>query len=160
MDQQFLSIGVLDNKNVTLRFFPADPIGAASCTTLVAVVNIMMEIRTKCCQLLDSFNFFDFFAEFNPQLRLYDPKIVYDEYEDRFVIVLLQLTNPEGNSAESDRRGPAKAEASSVQSKIYLAVSTSGSPKGREDWYLQTIDSLEVSATSNEKYWVDYPGRC
>ena len=71
-------------------FIPPDPIGAAGTDRLIAVVNVMIEGRTKTGSLLWRDALRDFFSSLTiPSGNfLFDPKVIYDHYEDRFLVVV------------------------------------------------------------------------
>lgn len=77
-----------------------------------------------------------FFEPLNPANILFDPKVLYDHYSNRFMVVALeQVANPQ-------------------TSRILLAVSDDGDPNGT--WYFQAINSLLT--ISGLTTWADYPG--
>lgn len=135
-----------------VRFIPPDPIGAAGHSRIVAVVNSMIETRTKSGQLKWRDGLRDFFAPLSPPTDVFpfDPKIVYDDHEQRFVVVALELIT-----------GTASVSPSNV-SRILLAVSKSDNPKssGPADWNFLAINSKQVipRPVTNFDHWADYPG--
>ena len=70
---------------------------------------------------------------FQTGVRMFDPKVVYDFQEDRFVLISLHR------------------DYASEVSIIGVAVSTNDNP-GRNDWILTTVNSVF------EGTWADYPG--
>jgi hypothetical protein len=148
------------NDNQTL--VPPDPICAAGQATLVAIVNAVLEIRNKQGGLIFKQGFADFFASLGPIGLLYDPKVVYDQYEDRFVMVVLDQLAPGGLGPVTDDNGDRTRHLQSTNttgySTILLAVSKSGSPTSNNDWYFQAINSLEID-NAGSSYWADYPGK-
>lgn len=160
--QTFSGISFLDNYNYNkgATYSPPDPICAASRTTLVAVANEVVEMRNKTGTLLSKLGLPDFFVSLNYQGGITDPKIVYDEYEDRFVIILLNILGPGkvGLGNEQDLRRLQLPTNVTGNTTILMAVSKSGSPTSFSDWYFQAIDSLEVNVTTVDSYLIDYPG--
>lgn len=128
-------------------FIPPDPIGAAGKSRVIAVVNTMIEAHTKGGQLKWRDALADFFAPLSPLTFTFDPKIIYDHYEDRFVVVALERVN---SGSEVD---PGNV------SRILLAVSKDGSPSSptAADWYFHAIDSKDLFGGFVE-LWADYPG--
>lgn len=127
-------------------FIPPDPIGAAGTDRLIAVVNAMIEARDKTGTLLWRDALADFFTTLTPANWLFDPKIVYDHYENRFLVVALERvhagTNPNAGNT----------------SRILLAVSKTATPATATaaDWYYTAIDSKEL--IGGDDHWADYPG--
>ena len=101
--EQFLSIGSYNNLS-THHYIPPDPICAVSNTTLMSLVNDVIELRTKNGVILFQTNFSAFFSSLmiHNQSLLFDPKVVYDEYEDRFVLVVLNQFFISGNGPGDD----------------------------------------------------------
>jgi hypothetical protein len=131
------------------RTVPPDPIGAAGPDRLLAVVNTMIEARTKAGALLYRDALKDFFAPLAGCALLtfpFDPKIVYDPYAGRFVVVALERANAGSNPSPANT------------SRILLAVSKTASPATASagDWWFHCVDS-KVSSGGVD-YWADYPG--
>jgi hypothetical protein len=155
VDKTFEGMGFDDNadENYGFLFIPPDPIGAAGRNLLVGVVNSMIEARNKGGALKWRSGLLDFFAPLGAALIgdfPFDPKIVYDPYEDRFVVVALQLATAD----------PAANPSAANQSRILLAVSKTANPKGptAADWYYHAIDSKIDDVAGPLEFWADYPG--
>jgi hypothetical protein len=133
-------------ENGGFYFIPPDPSGAAGSDRVIAVVNTMIEARTKAGVLLYRDALADFFSSLSPATRTFDPKVVYDQYADRFVVVTLEQVTGAGNP-----------DAGNV-SKIFVAVSKTSSPASATstDWYYHSIDAK--TTISGSEYWADYPG--
>jgi hypothetical protein len=135
-----------------VRFIPPDPIGAAGHSRVVAVVNSMIEARTKSGQLKWREGLRDFFAPLSPPTDVFpfDPKIIYDDHEQRFVVVALEQIV-----------GTASVSPSNV-SRILLAVSKSHTPGGptTADWNFMAINAKQVipRPVTLFDHWADYPG--
>jgi hypothetical protein len=133
-----------------VRFIPPDPIGAAGHSRVIGIVNSMIEARTKSGQLKWRQGLRDFFAPLSPTSFPFDPKIVYDQYEDRFVVVALEQIT-----------GTASVSPTNV-SRILLAVSRDGNPQGHTagHWRFLAIDSKVVipRPVTLFDHWADYPG--
>ena len=146
VDKTFLSFNFNNNATETgFYFIPPDPIGAASMNRLLAVGNVLIELRTKEGDLMWRDDLKDFFAPLTIAQIPFDPKVIYDPYELRFVVVALV------------RAGSAVADPSNV-SRILLAVSRGDNPKTptSNDWYFHSIDAKHV--VSGNEVWADYPG--
>jgi hypothetical protein len=139
VDQQFIGISEKDGKTLSGVYDSrAYPFGAASFTTLVAVTEPGIEIRTKAGPVLYRASWQDFLSDSQGSYR---PSIVYDSYGDRFVIVLPAFS-PDFTS-----------------SKIYVVVSKTGSPLGGGDWYIHAINTLTTNATTEETVFVNFVGK-
>ncbi|MEE4376874.1 MAG: hypothetical protein V2J55_05085 [Candidatus Competibacteraceae bacterium] len=129
-------------------FIPPDPIGAAGTNRVIAVVNTMIEARNKSGGLLWRDSLKDFFSPLGTATLgtfTFDPKVIFDHYENRFVVVTLERTEVSEGAA-------------SDESRILLAVSKSASPNTATaaDWYYHSIDSkISIGAIP---HWADYPG--
>jgi hypothetical protein len=144
----FLGFDFSDNakENDKRVFIPPDPIGAAGIDRLIAVVNVMIEVRSKSGTLLWRDALKDFFQDLSPQTFTFDPKVVYDHYEDRFLVVVLEKEQSGSNPDPGNK------------SRIFLAVSKDGTPESAtaQDWYYHEINAKTLIGT--EEYWADYPG--
>jgi hypothetical protein len=126
---------------------PPDPIGAAGTDRLVAVTNHMIEARSKTGTLLWRDSLMDFFTSLSAVNGLFDPKIVWDHYEGRFVVVALEKVEP----------GVANPSAANT-SRVLLAVSKTASPASAttSDWYYTAMaGKFTIGVT---EYWADFPG--
>ncbi len=131
------------------RTVPPDPIGAAGADRLVAVVNSMIEARSKTGTLIFRDALKDFYAPLAGCAILsfpFDPKVVYDHYAGRFVVVALERANAGTNPDPGNL------------SRILVAVSKTPSPATATgaDWWFHCIDS-KINVGGLE-YWADYPG--
>jgi len=144
----FEGFGFDDNateNGVGRLFIPPDPLGAAGTDRVIAVVNSMIEARTKAGTLLWRDSLKEFFSGVTGLPRplgtpTFNPKVVYDHYENRFVVVTLEHVDP------------------SNQSRILLAVSKTATPATATsaDWNSLAIDSK--TAIGGVDHWADYPG--
>jgi hypothetical protein len=123
---------------------PPDPIGAAGSNQVVSVVNTTIDFFTKAGALQrrqrlgknGTTAVGSFFETLAPANGLFDPKVIYDQYAGRFLVVALEQV------------------ASPSDSRILLAVSAGDDPNG--SWYFLAINSkITVSGSSS---WADYPG--
>ncbi|MCA2622757.1 MAG: hemolysin, partial [Microcystis sp. M20BS1] len=140
-----------ENANNTGFFqIPPDPSGAAGLNHVVSVVNSSIEWHTKTGIQQNSQSLQNFFSAAvpgttdDPLTRTFDPKVIYDQYSNRFVVVTLEQQGRDGgiNNPSNDR------------SRIYVAVSDDADPNGT--WFGYSINSLVNIGGTN--YWADYPG--
>jgi hypothetical protein len=116
-----------------------DPNGAVGLSSLIAVTNFQIEgLRKDGTVLFGPTTFNEMFSILSPSF-LFDPKIVYDVHQDRFVVVALDKA--------VDSAGKVTA------SRICLAVSKNDDPRSASssDWYLLAIGSLV------DGNWADFP---
>jgi hypothetical protein len=147
----FLAYNFDDNATETggWLFIPPDPIGAAGLDRLISVVNVGIECRNKTGTLLWRDALRDFFSPLGspPTLNTFtfDPKVVYDHYENRFVVVTLEQTEvAQGDPADDSR--------------ILVAVSKTSTPATATaaDWWYMAINSkINIGGLP---HWADYPG--
>jgi hypothetical protein len=106
---------------------PTNPHGAAGASRLVAVGNSMMEVRQKDGTLMFRKGLQSFFSSIpaaSDSSKFYNPKVIYDEHEGRFVLVVLQRVD-------------------SLQvSRIWVAVSSDETPDALSSWKKVFIDSF------------------
>ena len=145
VEKGFLGFNFDDNgaENDGFRFIPPDPIGAVSERRVLAVVNTMIESRNKGGKLKWRAGLADFFAPLEPKTFTFDPKIVYDQYEDRFVVVTLERVDCEAPPELPDKCFGTNAD---NESRILLAVSKNGNPKSSTDadWHYLSIDAWNL----------------
>lgn len=127
--------------NTGSLFIPADPHGAAGPNHVVAVTNVSIEFFQKDGTLDSSMSLKDFFGALSPPTFTFDPKVLYDQYEDRWVAITLERTDTGSGDASNT-------------SSILLAVSDDSDPNGT--WYMTRIDASVV--IDGDDHWFDYPG--
>ena len=125
---------------------PPDPSGAAGPDHVVSVVNTSIEWFTKAgvnqnTQRLGKNSggsiVGSFFESLTPLTGTFDPKVIYDQFEGRFLVVTLEKTTSPDTT-----------------SRILLAVSDDSNPNGT--WYYHAINSkITIDGKTN---WADYPG--
>ncbi len=117
---------------------PPDPHAAVGKDHVVAVVNSSIAVFHKDSgSPLYQVTANSFFAPVNPPSTfIYDPKVVYDPFEDRFIILFL-------------------CEDDISQSSFLVAVSKTGDAMG--DWWLYDLDATLTGDTPAD-VWPDYPG--
>ncbi len=127
-------------------FIPPDPHCAAGYAHVVNVGNVYIEWRLKDSPSphqvrmgLDAFfaGTPGALALGTPPTNVFDPKVTYDQYSGRFIVVALQrVTSP------------------ALDSRILVAVSKTSDPNA--GWWLHAINSLISIGGVNR--WADYPG--
>jgi hypothetical protein len=118
---------------------PTNPQGAAGISRLVAVGNSMMEVRQKDGTLMYRDSFQDFFSAItasSESAKFYNPKVIFDEHEGRYVVGVLQRVD------------------TTQISRIWLAVSKDETPDAIGDWNQNYIDIAFFAAGS----WADNLG--
>ncbi|MCH9028532.1 MAG: T9SS type A sorting domain-containing protein [Bacteroidetes bacterium] len=127
-------------------FIPPDPSGVGGLDRVIAVVNTMIECRDTTGTLLWQDDLSDFFTSLTPTTFTFDPKVIYDQYENRFVVVDLEQFDAGANPDSGNI------------SRIFLAVSKTSTPATATsaDWYFHAINSEE--SIGGLDYWADYPG--
>jgi hypothetical protein len=140
-----------DTDAATSGFYhiPPDPCGAAGLSHLVAVNNTCIRWTNKAGGSVSlkrlgknaSSIVGSFFQSLSPVNQLFDPKVIYDQYFDRFVVVALERQD----IAAGD---PVNA------SRILVAVSSTSDPN--QPWYFTQINSnITIGGSAT---WADYPG--
>ncbi len=133
-----------------IRLVPPDPHGAAGPDHVVVIGNVTVEWRPKVGiadlpQYQSSLKAF-YIALPQPPVgpgttlgtNCFDPKVIYDQYAGRFVVVALERT---------DTPNP-------TNSRILLGISKTSNPN--DGWWLHSIDSkLNIDGLDR---WADYPG--
>ena len=135
--------------NAGFYSIPPDPIGAAGPDHLVSVVNTSIEWHTKAGVQENSQRLGrnsttavgSFFETLTPLNGTFDPKVIYDQYNSRFVVVSLEVQDiADGDSVNSSR--------------ILVAVSKTSNPN--DEWWFTSINS-KISIGGLDR-WADYPG--
>ncbi len=123
-------------------FIPPDSHGAAGPSDVVVVNNVSLASYDKTTGAVSGLALQSFKTFFGSTTFTFDPKVVYDHFSNRFVVVTLER---EDVAAFGD---PADA------SRILLAASPMGTPAGI--WTAISIDAkLTIGA---DETWCDYPG--
>jgi hypothetical protein len=126
-------------------YIPPDPWDACGPAHVINITNVIIEWRTKAGigpvpQYQNSLK--GFFAGLAGTLgtECFDPKVVYDQYAGRFVVVTLERTTD--------------AALNVTGSRILVAVSKTSDPN--LGWWRFAINGmLNIGGTN---YWADYPG--
>ena len=133
--------------NGGFRYIPPDPIAAAGTDRVISVVNCLIECRNKTT---GAQNWIDdlkgFFTSLSPATATFDPKVIYDQYENRFVVVTLEAVNAGTNPNAGNT------------SKIFLAVSKTSTPATATsaDWYYTSINAKQTIGGFD--HFADFPG--
>jgi len=120
-------------------FIPPDPMGASGPFHVVDVGNVMIQWSDKVGAVPTLQSLKTFFGPLGPPLNTwtFDPKVIYDQYAERFVVITLErkTTAPTG-------------------SYILVAVSKTSDPN--LGWWYLAINSQTNIGGAN--HWADYPG--
>jgi len=122
-------------------FIPPDSHAAAGNKHVVNVVNTTIRFHLKDGTLQFQDSLANFFAALGPLTNTFDPKVLYDQYARRFVVITLEQTD-------------VLLGAPSDTSRIFVAVSDDDDPNGT--WYTTAINAVTV--IGGVPHWVDYPG--
>ena len=124
--------GVLAGESI-----PPDNAGAVGPDHFVITVNSSVEWYEKISrQRLYHESLDTLFKSTSPQYGLFDPRVLWDPYNERFVIIAIEQDD------------------NSETSLLHLAVSQSSNPQ--DGWYLQKFDTKLV--INNKSTWTDFPG--
>lgn len=138
----------IDPKGEGFRFVPPDAIAAAGPGHLVDVINVLVGFYQEDGTADFQDSLFDFFADLTPNTFTFDPKVVYDQFASRFVIVTMDVTDTQfGDPADTSR--------------ILVAVSDDEDPNGT--WCVGAIDAFstftgEADDQNPLDHWAEYPG--
>ncbi len=142
VSSQFLSTNFDDNGTYTggFRFIPPDSHAAAGPNHLVNVVNATISFYQKNGTLDFRDSMQAFFSSLTPLTFTFDPRVLYDQYEGRWVVMALEQTE--------------KPDDPRNISRVFVAVSDDSDPNGT--WYLSEFNSKV--RIGNRRYWADYSG--
>ncbi len=122
-------------------FIPADPHGAAGHNHVVNAFNVSIEFYQKNGTQNYSESLKTFFSALNPANFTFDPRVVYDHFENRWVVMTLVKTDV-GNGDSSNT------------SLVLIAVSDDDNPNN--GWSMAQINtSINIGG---DLHWWDYPG--
>ena len=131
----------VDHTNSGSYHIPPDPIGAVGLNHVVNIVNTSIEWYTKTGTNQHSQSLSGFFSSLTPLTHTFDPKVIYDQYANRFVVLSLEATDKANGDPDNT-------------SRIMLAVSDDSDPNGT--WYYHEINSKLLA--EGDSSWADYPG--
>lgn len=137
------------------RFIPPDPHGAVGPDHAISIGNAIIEWRpkvgiTSTPQFQSSLKgFFSALAGSPPgpaagttlSTNCFDPKVIYDQYAGRFVVVTLERWDVAIGNASN-------------QSRILVAISKTSNPN--DGFWFHAIDS-KINIAGSDR-WIDYPG--
>ena len=118
-------------------YAPPDPIIAAGSDYVLEAVNLSFAIYNGSGTQLYNTTFQSFFTGLDSGLTLSDPKVLYDQYSQRWVILLLAYHDPQPGSGI-------------FVSDYLIGVSETSDPT--QGWYIRSINAMY------NKYFADYPG--
>ncbi|MDP2724307.1 MAG: PKD domain-containing protein [Bacteroidales bacterium] len=113
------------------RSIPPDVMGAAGPNHLMTTLNTEVRIQDKEGNVLMTTSLGNFWKPLPGTSGTFDPKILYDPYNDRWI-----MTTPSGSNVS--------------ESKLYIGVSTSSDPMGDWNFYWVDTDASNIA-------WFDYP---
>ena len=123
--------------NLTDGSRPGDPMMATGLSHVICTANSTIRILTKTGSNVQTISAATFFNTFSIGIGMYDPKVVYDVLQNRFII-LFDFEDESPNV-----------------SAYYVAVSKTADPTG--GWYIYSFDmALDGGAPTNN--WADFPG--
>ena len=124
---------------VQRRFFPPDSIIAAGPTRVVVAVNSSVLFYMKSGSQTFSAGLNKFFSALseNNGTRLFDPKVLFDQYAQRFILVVAAIRERDSSSW------------------LFLAVSKTSDP--HKAWALWALD-MTLDGTTKTSHWADFPG--
>lgn len=113
-----------------------NPMGAVGVGQVLSVVNALIESRAKDGTFQWQEDLYTFFADLTEPAEgsyIYDPKIVYDPHENRFVTIALETNELQESS------------------RLLMAVSKDDSPASATsaDWFYSAIDTIKMSNDAN-----------
>jgi hypothetical protein len=118
---------------------PPDSSGAPGPAHVVNVVNSAIEWYTKAGVMQNRQSLASFFTSLGPLTLTFDPKVIYDQYAGRFVVITMERT---------------EASAGANTSRVFVAVSDDSDPNGT--WYFLQLNTEELIGTGTT--WADFPG--
>jgi hypothetical protein len=119
---------------------PPDNSAAAGPNHVVDVINTDIQWFTKAGTQQNAQSLQSFFSSLSPQGSLFDPKVVFDTYSNRFLVVTLEVRN--------------NGTASQNIAHVLLAVSQTSDPNS--GWFFRSFNSN--ATISGHSCWMDYPG--
>jgi hypothetical protein len=139
----FGGFNFLDNATNTggWYFIPPDPIGAAGPFHVVNVGNVTIQWFNKVGVQQNQQSLQSFFAPLGPPLGTFtfDPKVIYDQYAERFVVIALE-----------------RYDGSGVGDDSYILVAVSKTSDPNMGWWFLAIHSKTTIGAGDT--WSDYPG--
>jgi hypothetical protein len=136
---QFISTNFVENA-IESGFYsiPPDSHAAAGPDHVVNVVNTSITFHQKNGTRDFRDSLADFFTTLTPLTNTFDPKVLYDQYEDRWVVITMERTTSPSNT-----------------SRMFVAVSDDSDPNN--DWTISEF-STAITISTTDDHWSDYPG--
>ncbi|MCP4633668.1 MAG: hypothetical protein GY855_12135 [candidate division Zixibacteria bacterium] len=124
-------------------FFPPDPVLAVGPNHVVVMVNKSWAIYNKTGTQLYETTLREWFYDVHPDPgpidpNPFDPKVVYDHYAERWILLALESTM------------------GGVPSYYMISVSQSSDPTG--DWWSWALDANVNGYEDSTEFWPDWPG--
>lgn len=119
--------------------FPPDCTIAVGPHHLMIAVNSSLEIYDKTRSRRHTETLTSWFHDVIDEAKIFDPKLIYDQQEGRWVLLAVALPEDETR----------------MESYFLLSVSQSSNPLGK--WYFYSLDAM-VDSTIPTNNWADYPG--
>jgi hypothetical protein len=118
-------------------WYPPDPVIAVGPNHVIQAVNSSFQITTKDGAALSTKSFASWWSAVVPGVSPFDPKVLYDQHDDRWVLLTLAVNTSNRES--------------------WYLVSTSQTSDPTEPWCSWALDAdLDGSTPSNN--WADFPG--
>ncbi len=128
--------GISESDNTNWQYiYPPDPVIAAGNNYVVEVVNLLLAVYDKSGNNKLKEDLETFFNNFTDNLT--DPKIIYDQYSQRWVLLLLAYNE------------------ANMTSDYLVAVSQTSDPTGQ--WYKYSLNAM-LNGNTNSNLYADYPG--
>lgn len=125
----------LGPNQVTLT--PADvDIAAGAFHKTIVVTNSQFHIYDSLGNQISVNQFSDFFASLGTEALMFDPKVIYDVHQERWVMVIMGLSNDK------------------TRSWYYIAASQTNNPMGT--WWIYKSDA-RLDGGTNSTNWADLP---
>jgi hypothetical protein len=112
-------------------YIPPDTHGAVDSNYCMTTINCNIKIQTRAGALVSTVSLNTFFNPVNPTNGTFDPRVHYDPYSNRWIVVCV-------------------AHAQSTSSCVLIAISQTSDPTG--SWY-----EYNVLADPSGTNWFDYP---
>ncbi|HGY55775.1 MAG TPA: T9SS type A sorting domain-containing protein, partial [Caldithrix abyssi] len=130
------SINYDQNAGLNGAMIPPDNAGAVGPDHFVIAVNSAIEWYDKNTRTrLNQQSLGSFFSSNSPQFTVFDPRVLWDAYNQRFVVMAIEQDD------------------NSETSMIHVAVSQTTNPQ--DGWYFQKVNSATDINGNNS--WADYP---
>jgi hypothetical protein len=112
---------------------PPDTHGAVDSNYCLTAINTTVKIQSRSGGAVSSVSLNSFFSSVNSANGVFDPRVHYDPYTNRWILVAVSGAN---NSSDS--------------TSILIGVTQTSNPTG--SWYLYRIRAFTAAT-----YWLDYP---